>query len=85
MSEVIDHVEIRASDLPTSRRMYEPALGELGFAVLDEGEFEGDAYVMFGRGTQRRLRTARGGNHARPRSRHDGRTHRVLCAGHRKR
>ena len=51
MSEVIDHVEIRASDLPTSRRMYEPALGELGFAALDEGEFEGDAYVMFGRGT----------------------------------
>ena len=51
MSEVIDHVEIRASDLPTSRRMYEAALGELGFAVLDEGEFEGDAYVMFGRGT----------------------------------
>ena len=51
MSEVIDHVEIRARDLPTSRRMYEAALAELGFAVLEEGEFEGDAYVMFGRGT----------------------------------
>jgi catechol 2,3-dioxygenase-like lactoylglutathione lyase family enzyme len=51
MSEVIDHVEIRVSDLATSRRMYEAALPELGFAVLAEGEFEGDAYVMFGRGT----------------------------------
>ncbi len=51
MSEVIDHVEIRVSDLATSRRMYEAALSELGFAVLSEGEFEGDAYVFFGRGT----------------------------------
>ena len=51
MSEVIDHVEIRVSDLATSRRMYEASLAELGFTVLDEGEFEGDAYVMFGRGT----------------------------------
>src|SRR5262245_24568950 len=30
--------------------MYEPALSELGFAVLSEGDFEGDAYVLFGRG-----------------------------------
>jgi catechol 2,3-dioxygenase-like lactoylglutathione lyase family enzyme len=30
--------------------MYEPALGELGFTVLSEGEFEGDAYVLFGLG-----------------------------------
>ena len=30
--------------------MHEAALGELGFAVLGEGEFEGDAYVLFGRG-----------------------------------
>jgi catechol 2,3-dioxygenase-like lactoylglutathione lyase family enzyme len=30
--------------------MYKAALGELGFAVLSEGEFEGDAYVLFGRG-----------------------------------
>ena len=30
--------------------MYEAALGELGFGVLSEGEFEGDAYVLFGRG-----------------------------------
>jgi catechol 2,3-dioxygenase-like lactoylglutathione lyase family enzyme len=46
---VIDHVEIRVSDLPASRRMYEAALAELGFSVLGEGEFEGDAYVLFGR------------------------------------
>ena len=49
MSEVIDHVGIRVSDLPTSRRMYEAALAELGFVVLSEGEFEGDAYILFGR------------------------------------
>lgn len=49
MSEVIDHVGIRVSDLPASRRMYEAALAELGFAVLREGEFEGDAFVLFGR------------------------------------
>ena len=53
MSEVIDHVGIRVSDLPASRRMYEAALAELGFTVLSEGEFEGDAYVLFGRGDQR--------------------------------
>jgi catechol 2,3-dioxygenase-like lactoylglutathione lyase family enzyme len=47
---MIDHVEIRVSDLPASRRMYEAALAELGFTVLSEGEFEGDAYVLFGRG-----------------------------------
>ena len=51
MSEVIDHVGIRVSDLARSRRMYQAALAELGFAVLGEGEFEGDAYVLFGRGT----------------------------------
>ena len=50
VSEVIDHVGIRASDLTASRRMYEAALAELGFSVLGEGEFEGDAYVLFGRG-----------------------------------
>ena len=50
MSEVIDHVGIRVSDLAASRRMYEVALAELGFVVLSEGEFEGDAYVLFGRG-----------------------------------
>lgn len=49
MSEVIDHVGIRVSDLPASRRMYEAALAELGFVALSEGEFEGDAYVLFGR------------------------------------
>ncbi len=31
--------------------MYEAALAELGFAVLGEGEFDGDAYVLFGRDT----------------------------------
>lgn len=30
--------------------MYEAALAELGFAVLSEGGFEGDSYVLFGRG-----------------------------------
>ena len=51
MSEVIDHVGIRVSDLARSRRMYEAALAELGFPLLAEGEFEGDAYILFGRGT----------------------------------
>ena len=50
MSDVIDHVGIRVSEMSTSRRMYESALAELGFRVLGEGEFEGDAYVLFGRG-----------------------------------
>ena len=49
MSGVVDHVGIRVSDLPASRRMYEAALAELGFSVVNEGEFEGDAYVLFGR------------------------------------
>ena len=52
MSDVIDHVEIRVSDLPASRQMYEAALAELGFVVLSDGEFEGDQYVLFGRGTE---------------------------------
>jgi catechol 2,3-dioxygenase-like lactoylglutathione lyase family enzyme len=51
MSEVIDHVGIRVSDLAASRRIYEAALAELGFTVLGEGAFEGDPYVLFGRGT----------------------------------
>ena len=29
--------------------MYEAALAELEFVALSEGEFEGDAYVLFGR------------------------------------
>jgi catechol 2,3-dioxygenase-like lactoylglutathione lyase family enzyme len=49
VSDVIDHVGIRVADLPASRRMYAAALAELGFTVLGEGEFEGDAYVLFGR------------------------------------
>jgi len=48
VSDVVDHVGIRVGDLPASRRMYEAALAELGFSVLGEGEFEGDAYVLFG-------------------------------------
>ena len=52
MSEVIDHVGIRVADLTASRRMYEAALVELGFTVLGEGEFEGDRYVLFGRGEE---------------------------------
>ena len=51
MSDVIDHVGIRVGDLAVSRRLYEAALAELGFSVVGEGEFEGDAYVLFGRGT----------------------------------
>jgi catechol 2,3-dioxygenase-like lactoylglutathione lyase family enzyme len=50
MSGVIDHVGIRVGDLAASRRMYAAALTEIGFVVLSEGEFEGDAYVLFGRG-----------------------------------
>jgi catechol 2,3-dioxygenase-like lactoylglutathione lyase family enzyme len=50
VSEVIDHVGVRVSDLRASRQMYEAALAEIGFVVLSEGEFEGDAYVLFGRG-----------------------------------
>ena len=49
MSEVIDHVGIRVSDVAASRAMYEAALVELGFAVLSEGVFEDDTYVIFGR------------------------------------
>jgi catechol 2,3-dioxygenase-like lactoylglutathione lyase family enzyme len=48
MSALVDHVGFRVSDLAASRRMYEAALAELGVAVLAEGEFEGDAYVLFG-------------------------------------
>jgi catechol 2,3-dioxygenase-like lactoylglutathione lyase family enzyme len=50
VSEVIDHVGIRVSDLQASRRMYEAALAEIGFVALSEGQFEGDTYVLFGRG-----------------------------------
>jgi catechol 2,3-dioxygenase-like lactoylglutathione lyase family enzyme len=50
VSGLIDHVGIRVSDLASSRFMYEASLGQLGFGVLGEGEFEGDSYVLFGRG-----------------------------------
>jgi catechol 2,3-dioxygenase-like lactoylglutathione lyase family enzyme len=50
LSDIVDHVGLRVSNLAASRRMYEAALAELGFVVLAEGEFEGDAHVLFGRG-----------------------------------
>jgi catechol 2,3-dioxygenase-like lactoylglutathione lyase family enzyme len=50
LSDLIDHVGFRVSDLAASRRMYEAALAELGFSVLGEGELEGIGYVLFGRG-----------------------------------
>jgi catechol 2,3-dioxygenase-like lactoylglutathione lyase family enzyme len=50
VTKFIDHVEIRVSDLKASKRLYEAALGELGFSVHSEGEFKGDGYVMFARG-----------------------------------
>jgi catechol 2,3-dioxygenase-like lactoylglutathione lyase family enzyme len=49
MSDFVDHVEIRVADITASRRLYEAALAELGLSVLGEGEFQGDAYVLFGR------------------------------------
>jgi catechol 2,3-dioxygenase-like lactoylglutathione lyase family enzyme len=49
VSGVVDHVGMRVSDLPASRRLYEAALAELGFSVLGEGRFEDDDYVLFGR------------------------------------
>jgi catechol 2,3-dioxygenase-like lactoylglutathione lyase family enzyme len=48
VSTILDHVGFRVADLAKSRRMYEPALAELGFVAISEGEFEGDAYVLFG-------------------------------------
>jgi catechol 2,3-dioxygenase-like lactoylglutathione lyase family enzyme len=50
VSGIVDHVGIRVSDFPASRRLYAAALAELGFSV-GEGEFEGDQYVLFGRDT----------------------------------
>ena len=64
MSEVIDHVGIRVSDLAASRRMYEAAMAEIGFVVLSEGEFEGDTYVLFGRVRNSRFSFASSGAHS---------------------
>jgi catechol 2,3-dioxygenase-like lactoylglutathione lyase family enzyme len=47
-STVLDHVGFRVSDLAASRRLYEPALAELGFVVVSEGMFDGDDYALFG-------------------------------------
>ena len=41
---VIDHVTIRVSDLEASRRLYEAALGPLGFECSDAGTDEGRGY-----------------------------------------
>jgi catechol 2,3-dioxygenase-like lactoylglutathione lyase family enzyme len=51
MSEVIDHVAIRVSDLGRSRVFYTAALEPLGFRILYEkdGEREGGRGVAFGR------------------------------------
>ena len=50
MSEVIDHVAIRVSDLARSRAFYTAALAPLGFAVLYETEESaGGRGVAFGR------------------------------------
>lgn len=49
MSTVVDHVGIRASDVSVSRAFYLESLGELGLELMGEGEFGGDAYVLFGR------------------------------------
>jgi catechol 2,3-dioxygenase-like lactoylglutathione lyase family enzyme len=51
MSEVLDHVTIRVSDLARSRAFYEAALAPLGFAALYETSAErtGGRSVAFGR------------------------------------
>jgi catechol 2,3-dioxygenase-like lactoylglutathione lyase family enzyme len=47
----IDHVTLRASDLPASRRFYEAALAPLSLGL----EFEHEALVAFGSGESGRL------------------------------
>ena len=54
MSDVVDHVGIRVSDLRASRRMYQAALAELGLSVLGEGvqpglrpEYSGHCFAAF--------------------------------------
>jgi catechol 2,3-dioxygenase-like lactoylglutathione lyase family enzyme len=47
----IDHVTLRARDLPASRRFYEAALAPLGFGL----EFEHEGLVAFGSGESGRL------------------------------
>ena len=48
---LIDHVTLRAGDLPASRRFYEAALAPLGFGM----EFERDGLLAFGSGESGRL------------------------------
>ena len=48
---LIDHVTLRAGDLPASRRFYEAALAPLGFGM----EFERDGLLAFGSGECGRL------------------------------
>jgi catechol 2,3-dioxygenase-like lactoylglutathione lyase family enzyme len=48
---MIDHVDIRVSDLSASRRFYESALEPLGFHVVaDESDPNGGAEIGFGNG-----------------------------------
>ena len=49
MSDVIDHVTIRVSDLARSREFYEAALAALEFRVLYEAGDERGRSVAFGR------------------------------------
>ena len=48
---LIDHVTLRAGDLPASRRFYEAALAPLGFGM----EFERNGLLAFGSGECGRL------------------------------
>jgi predicted enzyme related to lactoylglutathione lyase len=50
-SPTIDHVTLRARDLPASRRFYETALTPLGFGL----EFEREGLLAFGSGESGRL------------------------------
>jgi catechol 2,3-dioxygenase-like lactoylglutathione lyase family enzyme len=48
---MIDHVDIRVADVPTSRRFYEAALAPLGYAIeFDRPDPNGGAEVGFGDG-----------------------------------
>ena len=49
MSDVLDHVAIRVSNLARSREFYEAALAPLEFRVLYESGAEGGRGVAFGR------------------------------------
>ena len=75
VSEVIDHVAIRVSDLASSRAFYTAALAPLGFAELYERASAGRRRLRAPRG--RRLRAARAEREPRSRHRDDGGAHRL--------